>query len=101
MATKFMSIGASRLEDPRQIVVMTLDHDVQTKSEKNLIKYRQIEKFAKQQGVDFYPAGSGIGHQIMVKEGYAWPRTFVVASDSHTSMYGAIGCLAIPILGKA
>jgi homoaconitate hydratase len=97
VATKFMSIGASKLKDPRQIV-MTLDHDVQNKSEKNLTKYRQIEEFAKQQGVDFYPAGRGIGHQIMVEEGYAWPGTLVVASDSHTNMYGGIGCLGTPVV---
>jgi len=52
VALKFMSIGASKLKDPKQIV-MTLDHDVQNKSEKNLTKYRQIEEFASKQGVDF------------------------------------------------
>ncbi|KAK5229504.1 mitochondrial Homoaconitase [Exophiala xenobiotica] len=97
VALKFMSIGASKLKDANQIV-MTLDHDVQNKSEKNLTKYRQIEEFAKKQGVDFYPAGRGIGHQIMVEEGYAWPGTMVVASDSHTNMYGGIGCLGTPVV---
>ncbi|MDI1492467.1 MAG: mitochondrial Homoaconitase [Ramalina farinacea] len=97
VATKFMSIGASRLHDPRQ-VVMTLDHDVQNKSEGNLKKYRLIEEFAKKQGVDFYPAGRGIGHQIMVEEGYAWPGTLAVASDSHSNMYGGVGCLGTPVV---
>lgn len=92
VALKFMSIGASKIHDPSQIV-MTLDHDVQNKSEGNLKKYRQIEEFAKKQGVDFYPAGRGIGHQIMVEEGYAWPGTMTVASDSHSNMYGGVGCL--------
>lgn len=97
VALKFMSIGASKVKDNQQ-VVMTLDHDVQNKSEKNLTKYRQIEEFAQKQGVDFYPAGRGIGHQIMVEEGYAWPGTLVVASDSHTNMYGGIGCLGTPVV---
>lgn len=92
VALKFMSIGASEIHDNRQ-VVMTLDHDVQNKSESNLKKYQQIEAFAQQHGVDFYPAGRGIGHQIMVEEGYAWPGTVTVASDSHSNMYGGIGCL--------
>jgi homoaconitate hydratase len=92
VALKFMSIGASKIHDPKQIV-MTLDHDVQNKSETNLKKYQQIEEFAKKQGVDFYPAGRGIGHQIMVEEGYAWPGTMTVASDSHSNMYGGVGCL--------
>ena len=91
VALKFMEL-ASKINDPNQIV-MTLDHDVQNKSEKNLKEYRQIEELAKSQGVDFYGAGRGIGHQIMVEEGYAWPGTLTVASDSHTNMYGGIGCL--------
>ncbi|SLM36308.1 mitochondrial [Lasallia pustulata] len=89
VALKFMSIGASKIYDKNQ-TVMTLDHDVQNKSESSLKKYRQIEEFAKKQGVDLYPAGRGIGHQIMVEEGYAWPGTLAVASDSHTNMYGGI-----------
>jgi homoaconitate hydratase len=80
-------MGASNIHNPTQ-VVMTLDHDVQNKSEANLKKYRQIEEFSKQQGADFFGAGRGIGHQIMVEEGYAWPGSLVVASDSHSNMYG-------------
>lgn len=97
VAMKFMSIGASKIHDNKQIV-MTLDHDVQNKSEANLKKYRQIEEFAKKHGVDFYPAGRGIGHQIMVEEGYAWPGTVTVASDSHSNMYGGVGCLGTPMV---
>ena len=94
---KFKSIGATKLANPRQ-VVNTLDHDIQNKDEKNLAKYRKIEEFAKLMGADFYPAGRGIGHQIMIEEGYAWPATMVVASDSHSNMYGGIGCLGTPIV---
>lgn len=97
VALKFMSIGASKIHDTKQ-VVMTLDHDVQNKGESNLKKYRQIEEFAKNQGVDFYPAGRGIGHQIMIEEGYAWPGTLMVASDSHSNMYGGVGCLGTAIV---
>lgn len=94
---KFKSIGATKLANPRQ-VVHTLDHDIQNKSEKNLEKYRKIEEFSKSMGCDFYPAGRGIGHQIMIEEGYAWPGTMCVASDSHSNMYGGIGCLGTPIV---
>ncbi len=94
---KFRSIGASKIDNPRQIV-FTIDHDIQNKSEKNLQKYAGIEVFAKEMGVDFYPAGRGIGHQVMVEEGYAWPGTMVVASDSHSNMYGGIGCLGTPVV---
>ena len=97
VATKFMGLGAKKVKDNRQIVC-TLDHDVQNKSEKNLEKYTNIERFAKEQGIDFYPAGRGIGHQIMIEEGYAFPLNLTVASDSHSNTYGGVGSLGTPIV---
>lgn len=97
VALKFKGLGAKKVKDNRQ-VVMTLDHDVQNKSAKNLEKYANIEQFAKEQGVDFYPAGRGIGHQIMIEEGYAFPLKLAVASDSHSNTYGGIGALGTPIV---
>jgi len=94
---KFYGIGAGRIFNPRQ-PVFALDHDIQNRSEKNLEKYSKIEAFAKEMGVDFYPAGRGIGHQVMCEEGYAWPGTMVVASDSHANMYGGLGCLGTPVV---
>src|SRR3989449_11781642 len=94
---KFQGIGAKKIHDPKQLV-FALDHDIQNKDESNQAKYRAIEAFAKQHGVDFYPPGSGIGHQIMVERGYAVPGSFVVASDSHSNMYGAIGAVGTPIV---
>jgi homoaconitate hydratase len=95
--SKFKGIGAKRLKDPQQMV-FALDHDIQNQDESNLKKYRAIEAFAKEHGVDFYPAGSGIGHQIMVERGYVVPGSFVVASDSHSNMYGALGAIGTPIV---
>ena len=94
---KFKAIGASKMANPRQ-PVFTLDHNVQDKSEVNLKKYAGIEAFGMKMGVDFYPAGRGIGHQIMCEEGYAWPGTMAVASDSHSNMYGGLGCLGSPVV---
>ena len=94
---KFKAIGATKMANPRQ-PVFTLDHNVQDKSDENLKKYAAIEKFGKDMGVDFYPAGRGIGHQVMCEEGYAWPGTMAVASDSHSNMYGGMGCLGTPVV---
>src|SRR3989442_7816364 len=95
--SKFKGIGAKKIHDPKQLV-FALDHDIQNREDSNLAKYRAIEAFAKQHGVDFYPAGSGIGHQIMVERGYVVPGSFVVASDSHSNMYGALGAIGTPIV---
>ncbi|KAL8287599.1 hypothetical protein RQP46_003457 [Phenoliferia psychrophenolica] len=95
--SKFKSIGATKISDPRQ-TVFTLDHDVQNRSKANLSKYAKIEAFAGEHAIDFYPAGRGIGHQIMIEEGYAFPGVMTVASDSHSNMYGGVGCVGTPIV---
>ncbi|KAJ3847608.1 homoaconitase [Lentinula lateritia] len=95
--SKFKSIGATSIHNHRQ-PVFTLDHDVQNLSPANLQKYSKIESFARRNHIDFYPAGRGIGHQILIEEGYAFPYTLTVASDSHSNMYGGVGCVGTPIV---
>ena len=94
---KFRAMGAQKMHNPRQ-PVFTLDHNVQDTGSDNLRKYADIETFAMEMGVDFYPAGRGIGHQIICEEGYAWPGTLVMASDSHANMYGGLGALGTPVV---
>lgn len=67
-----MSIEAGKIHEPGG-VVMTSDHDVQNTLASNPRK--QIEDFAMKQESQFYPAGRGIGHQIMVEEGFAFAGT--------------------------
>ena len=94
---KFQAIGADRIADPSQ-PVFTLDHNVQDTSEENLAKYRRIQEFADSQGVAFFPAGAGIGHQLMVEKGFVHPGGLVVASDSHSNMYGALAAVGTPVV---
>lgn len=94
---KFRSIGASRIFDPAQPVV-AIDHDIQNESAENLAKYAAIEAFAREHGLAFFPAKSGIGHQIMAEEGFVLPGTLVVGSDSHSNLYGALGALGTPVV---
>jgi homoaconitate hydratase len=94
---KFKAIGVKKVLDPRQ-PMFALDHDIQNRSEQNLKQYAAIEQFAREQGIDFYPAGSGIGHQLMMEKGYVLPGSFVVASDSHSNMYGALGAIGTPVV---
>jgi homoaconitate hydratase len=94
---KFRSIGATGVKDPGQPVI-ALDHDVQNTSPENLAKYARIEKFATEQGIAFYPAKSGISHQIMAEEGFVLPGTFVVGSDSHSNLYGALAAVGTPVV---
>jgi homoaconitate hydratase len=95
--SKFRQIGARCIHDPRQ-PVFAIDHDIQNTSPENLGKYAKIESFAREHGIDFYPAGTGISHQVMVEYGYVTPGSMVVGSDSHSNLYGAACCLGTPVV---
>lgn len=99
VALKFKGLGATEIKNKDQ-VVLTIDHDVQNRSESNLKKYANIGEFSKEHGLQkkTYKAGDGIGHQIMIENGYAFPNTLAVASDSHSNTYGGIGCLGTPVV---
>lgn len=93
----FKGGGTPRIHDPRQPVI-AIDHDIQNKSPENLGKYAKIEAFAREHAIDFYPAGTGISHQVMVEQGYVIPGSMVVGSDSHSNLYGALACLGTPVV---
>jgi homoaconitate hydratase len=94
---KFKQIGAKKIHDPHQ-PVFAIDHDIQNTTPENLGKYAKIESFANEHGIDFYPAGTGISHQVMVEQGYVTPGSMVVGSDSHSNLYGALCCLGTPVV---
>jgi homoaconitate hydratase len=94
---KFRQIGATAIADPAQ-PVFAIDHDIQNVTPKNLEKYAKIEAFAHEHGIDFYPPGTGISHQVMVEQGYVVPGALVVASDSHSNLYGAMAALGTPVV---
>jgi len=94
---KFKQIGATSIFDPSQ-PVFAIDHDIQNVTPENLGKYAKIDAFAREQGIDFYPAGTGISHQVMVEQGYVMPGSLVVGSDSHSNLYGAVSALGTPVV---
>lgn len=86
-----------RVRDPRQ-PVFAIDHDIQNVTPENLGRYAKIERFAADHGIDHYPPGTGISHQVMVEQGYVTPGSMVVGSDSHSNLYGALCCLGTPVV---
>jgi len=52
-----------------------------------------VRHFVHNQSIEhFFDVGRGICHQLMIEEGLAQPGQIVVGSDSHSTLYGAIGC---------
>lgn len=94
---KEMTGPGGAIADPSQ-PVFAIDHDIQNTTPENLGKYARIEQFAREHNIDFYPAGTGISHQVMVEQGYVVPGCMVVGSDSHSNLYGALAALGTPVV---
>ena len=50
---------------------------------------------ANEHGVDFYPAGTGISHQVMVEQGYVVPGAMVSTLPLLPAMLGAVATLGL------
>jgi len=46
---------------------------------------------------NFFDINHGVCHQVLLEQGFAQPGGLVVGSDSHTTSYGAVGCLSAGI----
>ena len=83
--------GVRRLWDPQRVVII-LDHAVpapdEATAEGHVFIRSQVEKF----GIEhFYDTRGGISHQVMCEKGHVAPGELVVGTDSHSTMYGALG----------
>ena len=57
-----------------------------------------LESAGKKYGIEFWPPGAGIIHQ-MVLENYAAPGLMLLGTDSHTPNAGGLGAIAIGVGG--
>ena len=85
------------VNDPSRHVVV-LDHVVPAATEKEAAGHKKVREYVQAYKIpNFFDAGEGVCHQIMVERALALPGQLVVGSDSHTCMYGAIGAFATGI----
>jgi len=97
ISATFQKIGKDRVWNPDRIVII-LDHVVPAASEKHARNHQTIRRFVSAQGIGhFYEIDSGICHQVLPEKGHAVPGRLILGSDSHTTTYGAFGCLSAGI----
>lgn len=78
--------------------VIVLDHVVPAADEKTAAGHKKVREFVQKYGIrNFFDAGEGICHQVVIEKGFAVPGTIVVGSDSHTCSYGALGVFSTGI----
>ncbi len=86
-----VEIGVERVWDPEKVAVV-LDHEVPAPSVEIAEAYKKAREVLKKVGIKhFFPEGYGVCHQVMIDQGFVVPGSLIVATDSHTTMYGALG----------
>ncbi len=89
--------GIQTLDCPERVSII-FDHMVPAPSEYAAAHQKKARILAKKYGIHhFYDVGRGICHQVMVEEERVGPGDLVVATDSHTTTYGAVGAASCGI----
>ena len=102
---QFLSSGKERIALPATLVC---DHlvqanvgaipDLKVAEKGNVETYEFLRDVSRRYGFDFWPAGSGICHQVFM-ENYNFPGCMMLVTDSHTPTACGMGMLAIGVGG--
>jgi aconitate hydratase len=88
---QFERLGLNRVRVP---TVSYVDHNVLQFDEKNLADHAYLRSWAARYGALYSRPGNGISHYLHL-ERFTRPGGVLVGADSHTTMAGALGMLAI------
>ena len=90
-------IGATKLFDAERLAIV-LDHVSPAKTEKYAQDQQTSRNFAREYGIrKFYDVDAGIAHLVLMEHGHIKPGDLVVGTDSHCTIYGALGSLGTGI----
>jgi aconitate hydratase len=89
---QFEELGVDRVRVP--FAIQYVDHNVLQLDWKDQDDHRYLETFCARYGLVYSPPGNGICHYLHL-ERFARPGGVLVGADSHTTMAGAVGMLAI------
>ncbi|OBJ02401.1 3-isopropylmalate dehydratase large subunit [Mycobacterium alsense] len=84
-------MGVERLYDVNRIA-MVMDHISPAMTAKTAADQALCRDFARTMGVrHFFDVNSGIAHVVLMEHGLIRPGHFVIGTDSHSTIYGALG----------
>lgn len=89
---QFERLGVERVDVP--VAVSYVDHNVLQFDNRNPEDHAYLRSFAARYGLLYSRPGNGISHYLHL-ERFARPGRFLVGADSHTTMAGAVGMLAV------
>jgi aconitate hydratase len=91
-ALQFEALEIDRVAVP--LTVMYIDHNVIQFDHKGMDDHIYLQTFSSRYGLQYSRPGNGISHYIQL-ERFAKPGETLIGADSHTTMCGAVGMLAI------
>jgi 3-isopropylmalate dehydratase large subunit len=73
-------------------VAMVMDHISPAMSAKTASDHALCRDFARRMGVrNFFDVNAGIAHIVLMENGLVRPGEFIIGTDSHSTIYGALG----------
>lgn len=78
------------VNDPAK-TFFTFDCNPTGSDQKYAVNQHICRLFARDNGIKVYDIDSGIGTHILMEDGYVYPGSTVVSTDSHANIVGAIG----------
>ncbi len=82
--------GIKTIKNADHAVVM-FDHLFPPQNDVQANMIAMSEKGLSEYGIDNYLGAPGVAHQVMCERGYVEPGNLVLGTDSHSTMYGALG----------
>ncbi|MET7996099.1 aconitase/3-isopropylmalate dehydratase large subunit family protein [Amycolatopsis sp. NPDC005232] len=84
-------MGVEELYDVNR-VAMVMDHLSPAMNAKTAADHALCREFAQKMGVkNFFDVNSGIAHIVLMEHGLVRPGQFIIGTDSHSTIYGALG----------
>jgi 3-isopropylmalate/(R)-2-methylmalate dehydratase large subunit len=84
-------MGVTELYDPDRIA-MVMDHIAPAVTPKHAADHKLCREFAQRMGIrNFWDVNAGIAHIVLMENGLIRPGQFVIGTDSHSTIYGALG----------
>jgi homoaconitate hydratase family protein/3-isopropylmalate dehydratase small subunit len=79
-----------RVDDPDK-TLFTFDCNPTGSDQKYAVNQHICRQYARNNGIKVYDINAGIGTHLLMEEGYVWPGSTAVSTDSHANILGAVG----------
>lgn len=84
-------LGTDNLYDADRIA-MVMDHNSPARTAKTAADQKLCREFSQKKGIKkFYDVDAGIAHVVLMEDGYVRPGMVLIGTDSHSTIYGALG----------